>query len=280
MPTCPACGLEVPEGSRFCGHCGHEIAPVIESESKDLADRVSRIIKEDPAEEVPQAVPVEVYKEDTRILKAIGEDETQPPSGANNSKNKGVKTAIFIGLGLVAVALIAILAFAHPSNNANPPNSQSMQTSGSSAASSVPGTITLSTFNDRKNNGIVVAVPSQWAKAPITGGDYGGWKFINPSDPNEEEILVNCGDVGSCINPDGSLDPSRVIPETNVTGSFTFNHGLSVGYTFYQAGNPYEGNGVVTVSTDENGYGYVEVILPAEEKPLATQILNSFQLTL
>ena len=158
-------------------------------------------------------------------------------------------------------------------------NSDKSKQTPNSSATSPTITESLTTFND-SNNGIIVDAPSGWTKAPITGGDYSGWRFVNPSDPNEEEILVTSGDVGGYTKPDGSSDPSLVIPETNVSGTFTFNYGLSVGYTFYQSGNPYEGNGVVTVSTDKNGYGYVEILLPPSEKTLATNILNSFKLTL
>jgi uncharacterized membrane protein YvbJ len=26
-PVCPSCGRQLPEGSRFCGFCGHKFAP-------------------------------------------------------------------------------------------------------------------------------------------------------------------------------------------------------------------------------------------------------------
>lgn len=154
------------------------------------------------------------------------------------------------------------------------------QTQGQSSESQAAKVPQLVTFNDSSGNGIVVSVPAGWTKAQITGGDFGGWKFVNPADPNEEEIIVNSGCVGCYTKPDGTPDPSMVIPEDNATNTFSFNHGLSVGYTFYKSGNSYEGDGVVTVSTDENGYGYVEILLPTSQKSLATQILNSFKLTL
>jgi hypothetical protein len=114
MPTCPACGSAVPEGSRFCGKCGHEIAPIIESENKDLADKVSRILKENTTEEAPQAVPVEVNEENARILNISeggSKEKVQDPSGVRNSEKSNIKTVLFAVLGfIILAALIAVIA--------------------------------------------------------------------------------------------------------------------------------------------------------------------------
>lgn len=176
------------------------------------------------------------------------------------------------------------LAF-QPSGNANEKfvilTPTIIQSEASNPSTQTSSTIHLTTFNDGQNDGIIVDVPVGWKRAPITGGDFGGVKFVNPSDPNQEEILVNSGCVGCYLGANGQANPKLVIPETDVTGTYLLNHGLSVAYSFYKTGNPYPGNGVASVSMNPpNGYNYVEVILPSSEKSVATQILNSFQSTL
>jgi len=42
MVTCPVCGSDAPEGSRFCGYCGHALAPIIESENKGVEEKRGR----------------------------------------------------------------------------------------------------------------------------------------------------------------------------------------------------------------------------------------------
>lgn len=174
-----------------------------------------------------------------------------------------------------------LLPEAPPSPAALPPQVPSTPNPPTSSVAS-SGSQTLTLFYDSAD-GITVDVPAGWSKAPLVGGDWSGWKFVNPADPNQEEILVSSGCVG-CYYPQGDLtakpDPRLVVPEQNVSSQFVFNHGLSDGYAFWLPGNPYPGNGVVTVSTDQNGFGYVEVLLPPGEKPLATTILNSFHLSL
>lgn len=156
---------------------------------------------------------------------------------------------------------------------------------GAVAAGNGDGSVSTLVPFDYVQGGITVDVPTGWSKVPLQGGDWSGWKFVNPSNPDEEEVIVSSGCVGCylTIEPNGSFgppNPSLVIPGSNPTNVFIFNKGLSAGYTFYQPGNPYPGNGVVTVSTDENGYGYVNVVLPSSDQSTATAILNSFQLHL
>lgn len=132
------------------------------------------------------------------------------------------------------------------------------------------------------SSGMTALVPVGWKSAPLTGGDWSGTKWVNPQNPDEEEIMVTSGCVG-CYYPNAntgrSPNPRLVVPASDAVNQFIFNHGLSDGYSFYASGNPYEGQGVVTVSTDKKGYGYVEVFLPGAQKSEATAILNSFRLT-
>jgi hypothetical protein len=68
VATCPTCGSALPEDSRFCNKCGHEIAA---SENNEQDTRVLSILdsndnespqtrsesEEEPATELPLAVP-------------------------------------------------------------------------------------------------------------------------------------------------------------------------------------------------------------------------------
>jgi hypothetical protein len=132
---------------------------------------------------------------------------------------------------------------------------------------------------------LTVNVPANWSKGPIQGGNFSGWKFVNPDDPNQQLTLITSSCVGCASNQKLFLqgivkpDPTALLP-TTTTQHYLFNNGLSAGYTFRDAkGNPYQGNGVVTVTEDKNGnvsgYIQVEVFLPDAQKSLATEILNS-----
>lgn len=112
MVTCPACGSDAPEGSRFCGYCGNALAPIIESENNNLADRVSRILKENTTEEASHAVPAEVNEEDTRIMNIPGEEikgKGQDPSGVRNSEKSNIKMVLLSVFGFIIVAVVIAL---------------------------------------------------------------------------------------------------------------------------------------------------------------------------
>jgi hypothetical protein len=132
---------------------------------------------------------------------------------------------------------------------------------------------------------LTVNVPANWSKGPIHGGNFSGWKFVNPDDPNQQLTLITSSCVGCASNQKLFLqgivkpDPTALLP-TTTTQHYLFNNGLSAGYTFRDAkGNPYLGNGVVTVTEDKSGnvsgYVQVEIFLPDAQKSLATEILNS-----
>jgi hypothetical protein len=169
-------------------------------------------------------------------------------------------------------------------NTANTPNPSVNQTGATAnntanATSSPQNAITLSPFDQRQNGGILVDVPIGWTPSTITGGDYRGWKYTNPNDPNQQIIIVNSSCVG-CYMTNGKIDPTAPIPEKNPENVTVFNNGLSARYQFTKSGNPYPGQGVLTVSANKNGYGYVEVLLPSSLQTTAAQILNSFKFTL
>jgi len=123
-----------------------------------------------------------------------------------------------------------------------------------------------------------VDVPDGWVKTPYTGGDFGGYKYINPKDASEEMLVVYSACAG-CGYKDGDStnqpDPLGLIPE-NVVNSTVFKSGLAAGYTYYLIGNPYTGNGIVRMSRND-GYAYAEIVLPDSETYIATKVLNSFE---
>ena len=131
-----------------------------------------------------------------------------------------------------------------------------------------------------------VLVPYGWIPANISGGDWFGTKWVNPNDPNEYERLISSACVGCIMNPTlfaqgmNQIDLKSAIPETNVVGSFIFNSGNSIGYEYYPSnGDPYVGNGVLTVNYwngTPDGSTFVNVVAPASEHAMVTQILNSF----
>lgn len=146
------------------------------------------------------------------------------------------------------------------------------------STSSVTGQIELQTQSI--DGPVKVLVPVGWIKSPYTGGDFGGYKFVNPNDGNEQMLVVysacaGCGYANGDPQHD-KPDPVSLIAEDPVS-KFTFNNGLSAGYTYYAEGDPYTGNGVVTVKPQGGGYAQVDIILPDSDKSIATKVLNSFQ---
>lgn len=131
-----------------------------------------------------------------------------------------------------------------------------------------------------QSDGLQLLVPARWSRSRIEGVDWHGWKFINPDDPNQQLVVVESACAGCYTDwTTGQVTPQSLlsaVPESEVTGSFVFNHGRSVGYDFRPAGNPYVGHGVITTPGPGQGYAYAEVIVPDGKKDVATRILNSF----
>lgn len=131
-----------------------------------------------------------------------------------------------------------------------------------------------------------VLVPYGWKPAKLSGGDWSGMEWVNPNDPNEYEKVIFSACVGCIMNPTlfvqgvNQIDLTTSIPESDVVGSFIFNHGNSIGYEYYPPnGDPYIGNGVLTVNyvnSTPAGSTYVNIVAPVTDHTLATQILNSF----
>lgn len=129
-------------------------------------------------------------------------------------------------------------------------------------------------------NLVTVKVPAGWTKTTIGGtGDWGGYRFANPANVHQQVTIVSSGCVGCYTDLQGNVSPQRVVPETDATHVTVFNHGLSASYETPAPSAGYAGSGVVTVSSNGSGYGYVEVHLPSNQSALAQQIEASFRLT-
>ncbi len=155
---------------------------------------------------------------------------------------------------------------ATPANSTNTTNNT---TSGTTAP------LQLQSFQDTQGTGLSAQVPAGWTSSRITGGNYGGWQFVNPQDANQKVVLVKSACVG-CYMVNGKPDPKQPIPEQNATNITLSNQGLTATYQFTKQGNPNTGWGLLTVSSNASGYGYVEVLLPVADQSVAQEILNSF----
>ncbi|MCF8567885.1 hypothetical protein LLE49_24490 [Alicyclobacillus tolerans] len=208
-----------------------------------------------------------------------------------------MKQGITIGISLAVLMTLATACGPSPAGTSgqtqntasqntastNATGSSSGSTSGSNnATSNTSGTsqapaIQLTQFNDTQQDGITVMVPNGWTKSRVQGGDYGGWKFVNPTDSSQQVEIVRSSCVG-CYMVNGKANPTAPIPEKNPSNVQVTNNGMSATYNFQKTGNSNVGSGLLTTTSNGNGYGYVQVLLPAEDKSFAAQILNSFQL--
>lgn len=204
-----------------------------------------------------------------------------------------MKQGITIGISLAVLMTLATACGPSPAGtsgqtqNTASQNTASTNATGSSsgsnnATSNTSGTsqapaIQLTQFNDTQQDGITVMVPNGWTKSRVQGGDYGGWKFVNPTDSSQQVEIVRSSCVG-CYMVNGKADPTAPIPEKNPTHVQVTNNGMSATYNYQKTGNSNVGSGLLTTTSNGNGYGYVQVLLPAEDKSFAAQILNSFQL--
>ena len=55
MMRCPNCNSEVPEGKRFCGHCGHQLAPAAPEPFDD--DAPTRVVPSEMGRGEPEPPP-------------------------------------------------------------------------------------------------------------------------------------------------------------------------------------------------------------------------------
>ncbi len=171
---------------------------------------------------------------------------------------------------------------AAPPSTTNQSNSTNPTTNSTIANTTATGTNSsdlLAAYEPAATYGINVQTPTGWTSTPVQGGDFSGWKLTNPTDSNEQVIIVNSGCVGCTADSSGSDDAKLAIPEQGAHIASTTNNGHVVNYSFTKPGNPYNGTGTVIVSHNKSGYAYVETLLPAAEQAMASQIVGSFQLS-
>jgi len=136
-------------------------------------------------------------------------------------------------------------------------------------------------------NNVQMEVPSGWSKGAIGGGDWTGWKFANPSDPNQEIIVISSSCVGCAANPklftQGTVQPdARNLLPADAQNVVVSTAGTSATYNFTDAnGNPNQGQSAIHVTIDSkkqvSGYMQAKVFLPAADATLTQQILTSLQ---
>ncbi|MCL6443911.1 MAG: hypothetical protein K6T83_10725 [Alicyclobacillus sp.] len=126
---------------------------------------------------------------------------------------------------------------------------------------------------------VSVDVPQGWDRSSIGTGDWVGWRYQNPEDPNEQIIVAFSSCIGCYTDANGNPNPKQVIPEANATNIELQSSGTRVTYQIPAGKNPYTGSGLLAVTTDLSGYGYVEVYAPATDAALTTRVLNSFRLS-
>lgn len=139
-----------------------------------------------------------------------------------------------------------------------------------------PAPIQLTNFTGLSQAGIQVKVPQGWTKTSIQGGDYSGWKFTNPNDSNESELIVQSTCVGCYLNASGQPNPALVIPQGDSNVKTVNQTTYSIRYQFTKHPNINVGNGLLITSKNETGYSYVETLLPSTQNTASSEILASF----
>lgn len=186
--------------------------------------------------------------------------------------------------GILTCTLLLVTACGPQTMPATVPMTNSVTIkSDSNLTNSTDGTtvtpINLVPFTGASSQGIQVQVPDGWIQAPVQGGDYTGWKFTNPSAPNETELVVTSSCVGCYLDANGKADPALVIPQTDEHVQTTKQTSHAVTYTFTQQDSLYPGHGILITTTDKSGYAYVETQFPSEQTDKAMNVLSTFSLS-
>lgn len=140
--------------------------------------------------------------------------------------------------------------------------------------------IHLTSFRGLGQMGIQVKVPQGWTKTYVHGGDYSGWKFTNPAQTTETELVIESACVGCYLDSNGQPNPVQVIPQGDNHIQTTRQTRDSIQYRFTQTKNPNSGRGMLVTSRDQAGYAYVETLLPSQQQTVSTDILASFSYSL
>lgn len=174
---------------------------------------------------------------------------------------------------------VTVSVLAPPTGTATPNTTSTLPPN-----NTVNDSLSASEFSTAEINGMSFLTPQNWNKTPISGGDYTGYRFVNPSD-NNEVITAIISQCSGCVTNGSDLangetnvpDPSQLLTASD-TNPVIGNNGLSVQYTINSS--PYAGVGEILVEQQNNqieGYERVEVFFPASYLSLADNILNSLQ---
>jgi hypothetical protein len=156
------------------------------------------------------------------------------------------------------------------------------------------------------NNAVPFPTPTSadYLHTPLVQESFGGhaaslvpanWKYLNESipsdhndliwyDPNNPAARIEFSGTGctSCVDKDvNATIPVRDVVmglPLDTTSYDVYDHGVDAGFRETDA-DGYAVNGVVALigtDADPNGYVVYRVALPANDTPVATQILNSF----
>ncbi|WAH36504.1 hypothetical protein [Alicyclobacillus dauci] len=165
-----------------------------------------------------------------------------------------------------------------PGNSSNSTNhSNHTNTNDTTASSQSETPIKLVPFSDATSSGIQVQVPANWTQTPVRGGDYSGWKFTNPSDPNQVEVVVSSTCVGCYMGSNGKPDPTKVVPQGDENVHVSPRTDNAITYQFTKSGNPYQGRGALITSTDNAGYAYVETLFAKGRTDASQNVIAGFQ---
>ncbi|MCL6548070.1 MAG: hypothetical protein K6T30_04075 [Alicyclobacillus sp.] len=219
-------------------------------------------------------------------LAGCGAHQTPGPSAGGTSPNAVHTTAPGSGSGSDQSGNSAAPAGAGPGADGTAVNApgerngapSSGTTSETPATRSSGGALSLEPFAEAAGHSVRVDVPSGWTVSSEQGGDFIKWTLTDPADSHRQIVVVYSSCVGCYMGPDGKPNPARVVPESGASDVETSEDGLSAGFRFTRAGNPYPGLGRVVISDNEAGYAYAETLLPADLQDEAQQILNSLSL--
>src|SRR5579875_4222423 len=131
--------------------------------------------------------------------------------------------ATLLLLSLAATACGNTTATAPASDNtavnntatSNGTSTENSTTNNTTALNTSSPSLQLTSFTAGSASGISVYAPAGWTASPISGGDYRGWKLVNPNDSNQQEVVVTSSCVGCSTAPDGSTQAKQVVPEKN-----------------------------------------------------------------
>ncbi|KPV40848.1 hypothetical protein [Alicyclobacillus ferrooxydans] len=163
-------------------------------------------------------------------------------------------------------------------NTTTPSTTNSATTNSmTNSAGSGSASDSLRPYTGFQSQGLTVSVPQGWNSSTTTGGDYEAVTFTNPSNPKEQVRVLYSTCVGCYMGSSGKPDPTKVIGETNPSNVQVSGPGGSIAnYTFSTSDSPYQGTGMVQLSTNESGYAEIDITVSQPNQQLRDAIMKSF----